>query len=146
MNEVDFKKSTFLAELEKSSQTKHFIKNFWLWFLRTEVDFLVDFLVLNFIFVASLVFNNATCSSNSSCDKTKGLFCSSSGLFAGTCQCSGYTYWNGTTCATSASVNGACTATSQCRTDLGLVCISNVCACNTTSYWSTSSCGKDFSH
>ena len=35
---------------------------------------------------------NSSCSSNSSCDSTKSLYCASTGYLAGTCKCNRYIY------------------------------------------------------
>ena len=50
-------------------------------------------------------------------------------------------YWTGSTCSSLNSNSAACSATSQCRTDIGLSCLSNVCSCASAYYWSGSSCG-----
>ena len=76
----------------------------------------------------------------SSCDSSKSLYCISSGNSPGVCICAGYMFWNGTTCVSDQTVNTTCSDSSQCRVDLGLTCISNICSCNASYYWSGSKC------
>ena len=87
---------------------------------------------------------NSSCSSNSSCDSTKSLYCVQIGQLVGLCACNSLMYWNGSTCAAEQTINTTCSSTSQCRMDLGLSCISAICSCNSNYYWSGSACGMKF--
>jgi len=59
----------------------------------------------------------------------------------GSCACTSGYYAVGTACVAAATYGGACSATTLCYSSLGLQCISSVCQCNSTQYWSTLSNG-----
>ena len=66
------------------------------------------------------IYSNLACSSN--------LTCVTTGDTAGVCYC-GPLYYFSTYCLPRKSINVTCASTSECRTDLGLLCntVSNMC-------------------
>jgi hypothetical protein len=88
--------------------------------------------------------NGVSCSNTSTtymCNWiTEGTVCNITTFGTYTCQCPSYMYYNGTACRDQTLYNTVCSlATASCRSDLGLSCQGNLCLCNSTSqFWSTS--------
>jgi hypothetical protein len=88
--------------------------------------------------------NGVSCSNTSTtymCNWiTEGTVCNITTSGTYTCQCPIYTFYNSTACRDQTLYNTVCSlATSSCRTDLGLSCQWNLCLCNSTAqFWSTS--------
>jgi hypothetical protein len=53
------------------------------------------------------------------------------------CLCTANTYYVSPSCVSSVSYGGACSVTVSCDSTLGLSCVSSVCTCSATQYWST---------
>jgi hypothetical protein len=78
---------------------------------------------------------------NSSCLASKLLHCAKTGSAAGYCICQKFYYYDTILLiCRQQKLNGiSCSSTSQCRTDLGLSCISGSCQCTSSKmYWSSS--------
>ena len=107
-------------------------KNFQLYQLKNKAIFL---LLLN---KATILSYNQPCTQNAGCDSTKGLSCSFYNQTLYYCLCANLYYWTGSTCTPQIMGNPltSCTSTSQCRSDLGLYCLTN-CVCYSTFYWDT---------
>ena len=118
----------------------------WVWIFNTLIKYKYTN-VQNFRSVLASVFTyGSSCSSNSSCDTSKSLYCIGTGQSPGTCTCDVLYYWNGINCTKQLTVNASCTSSSQCRSDLYLYCNTshtNLCVCNENQYWngSGSICG-----
>jgi hypothetical protein len=84
-------------------------------------------------------FSTTGCVSNIECDTLKGQIC-----LSGTCSCSINQYFNGVNCVDKVIYNQLCNTQSTafgqipvCNSNLGLLCTSTRCYCNSTQFWST---------
>ena len=59
-------------------------------------------------------------------------------------HCPTATYWNGFMCINQVYYQDSCTTNEMCREDIGLTCSlsCNICLCNSSAVWNSTSCGK----
>ena len=79
------------------------------------------------------------------CSTQQNLICATSGQLAGLCSCQTNFYFNALAlqCEAQKLNSDECTSITECRSDLGLNCINNICQCSSEHFWSTASvsCG-----
>jgi hypothetical protein len=94
------------------------------------------------------------CSSNSDCDSTLGLHCSTQVSVCncparntiGKCDCNQGNYWNGSKCATVSNYQSECTHDFNCDTTKRLTCINGICSCAKPRIWLNTTLTCDYSY
>lgn len=87
----------------------------------------------------------SNCTIDQGCDSSQSLICSKFNSTVNICTCSITQYWlaSSSKCVNKFSNGIACTSTTECRSDLGLVCSGSVCTCSPNNYyWTGSTCSN----